>query len=184
MAGGHTFGEDRIKWGLGGEPAASPLSEEHVKKLHWLVDVLVPPENGFPAPSSTTLVEDFFPRYVSRDVDDLSTSRSPVRFPGISRAGLARLLDAVSVDALSQSGQEAEALVRGVAEDFPEEFAGLLALTYYGYYSRPQVVEHLRRALPGGKYYQLSPQPYGYAEIMEDWPSDMLPPPERAHYTP
>lgn len=139
--------------------------------LDIIVDELVPPGAGFPAPSDVDVVEQFFTRYIA-------PAGSPtVHFPGAAEAEFKSTLDelAPSFNGLDRPGRVA--LLSRLEIERPEFFGQLRALTYAGYYSRPAVVIAMRANLEAARDYHGPPLPYGYERTTRDW-SGVNPPQE------
>ena len=131
----------------------APLSEETLRRLSRIADVMIPPEQGFP--DAAPLVA----RFVSE------------RAEPAERDTLERLLgtiDQASPDDIRTSLERLE------AED-PLSFSGLRNWVYYGYYTSGSVADALREA---GSDYHGAPQPFGY-RIERDAP---LPQARRGSY--
>jgi hypothetical protein len=84
-----------------------------------------------------------------------------------------------SVDALGKRLLKAEpseraAVLERVSKQDEEFFAQLLGLVYYGYYSRPAVIQAVSDNLEAGRDYHGPPQPLGYLSVTEQWePSEI-----------
>ena len=50
----------------------------------------------------------------------------------------------------------------------------LRALSYYGYYARPEVTLAINRTSDAARDYHGPPQPYGYVGKVEPWPEGAL----------
>ncbi len=116
---------------------AAPLSEEMLRRLGRIAEVMIPPEEGFP--DAAPLVT----RFVSERVD-------PTERDALER--ILGTIDQASPDAVTT------ALNRLQSED-PTRFVVLRNWVYYGYYTSGSVADALREA---GSDYHGAPQPFGY----------------------
>jgi len=145
------------------------FTELQLAILRAASDEIIPPGDGFPAPSEVGVVEDFMPRYIT------PAGEEPTHFPFVAEdryKAAAETLGQEFVDA--GSDRRVEILAR-VERDQPEFFDQLRSLVYYGYYSRPAVTEAIRVNLEAGHDYRGAPQPYGYVGTIEDWDLTALP---------
>ncbi len=151
---------------LGGWRPAPPLSAPRAATFDAIADTLIPPEGGFPAPS-TVGVRAFAERYVAPE------GQPATWYPFLTANKLHRRLDAL--DGLAEADEAKRIRVlRGVEAEMPAFFAAVRDLVYQGYYSRPEVVRAINEHLPAGRDYRITPQPYGYAEVIDDWDDDLL----------
>lgn len=151
---------------LGGWRPAPPLSAPRAATFDAVADTLIPPENGFPAPSAVG-VRTFTERYVAPD------GQPATWYPFLTADDLNRHLDAL--DGFPDAApSERIRVLRAVESETPAFFAALRDLVYHGYYSRPEVVRAINERLPAGRDYRITPQPYGYAEVIEDWDDALL----------
>jgi Gluconate 2-dehydrogenase subunit 3 len=148
---------------LGGNARPISLTGTQRDVLNALIDRIVPGGDGFPAPSAVGVVEEFFVRYV--DADEVTVPH----FPYAREASFKAKLDAVGDSVLSADDPGRVEILSRLEREDPEFFGQLRALTYAGYYSRPEVVRAIRANVNGGGDYRGRPQPYGYAEVTEDW---------------
>lgn len=153
----------------GGNRTPIGFSDHQNAILNTIIDELIPPGDGFPAPSSVHVVETFFTRYIAP-----SGSRT-VHFPGAAEDTFKAALDefAPAIEGLEQDGRVAA--LKELERSHPDFFGQLRALTYAGYYSRPIVVAALRANLPAARDYNGPPLPYGYDRTTADW-SGLNPP--------
>jgi hypothetical protein len=158
--------DENAKWKLDGESEGIELSAEELAALNQIADALIPPGDGFPAPSSVRIAEDFLVRYVT------PADRPTVHYPQLGEAelrdflaelvaGLAKGVDLV--DTLRQTESKRQAL-----------FEKLRGLVYYGYYSRVEVVAAIRSTLEAGRDYRGAPQPCGYLDVTDQWRPSMF----------
>ncbi|MGD9527326.1 MAG: gluconate 2-dehydrogenase subunit 3 family protein [Pseudonocardia sp.] len=153
----------------GGNRVPVTFSKHQTAVLRAIVDELVPPGDGFPAPSEVGVVEDFVPRYVA----PRGSRTKP--FPGAVEDAFTAALDAVDQQILSADRAQRVAVLRKLEESDPEFFGQLRALTYAGYYSRPAVVSVMRVNLRAARDYNGPPLPYGYDRVTPDWDGFTLP---------
>ena len=160
----------------GGNQIPIVFSAHEREALHAIVDEIIPPGRGFPAPSQVGVVEEFFTRYIA------PSGSSITRFPNAVEDEFKAALAGFGKKFL---GKDKVARVTDLARleaEQPEFFGQLRALTYAGYYSRPEVIVALRRTHDAGRDYNGPPLPYGYDESTLDW-GDMIPPKNRSGYT-
>ena len=152
---------------LGGLARPVPFSEEQTAVLNAVADTMVPPGGGFPAPSEVD-VADFVGRYVTPS--GYKNKHYPFAGEDEFKAGLDRL--GAGFVAADTTGRTAAITALEEAED--PLFEQLRSLVYYGYYSRPEVIQAIRREIPAGKDYHGPPLPYGYLEVTEPWDDETL----------
>jgi hypothetical protein len=180
--GGAEIGTDpRVLWAevkarLGGNARPIEFSSEHVAVLNAAADQIIPADNGFPPPSAVDIV-DFVGRYVTPE------SEEPRHYPKIAERDLKRHLDTLGASFAQADRTSQVRALEQLERDEPDFFAQLQGVVYYGYYSRPQVVQAIRDNLPAGRDYHGPPQPYGYLAVIEPWDTSMLPH-GRGRYTP
>ena len=155
---------------LGGAAGAGvTFSDQQVAILKAASDEIIPPGDGFPAPSTVGVVEDFIPRYITpRDEE-------PQHYPFVAEADFKASVDALGQRFLDSHSAKRVEMLRATERDDPSFFLELKSLVYYGYYSRPVVTEAIRHNLEAGRDYRGAPQPYGYAQCIEDWDMSKLP---------
>lgn len=153
----------------GGNRNPVVLTERQRNTLRAIVDEIIPPGEGFPAPSEVGVVDDFIPRYVT------PRGARTAPFPAAREEEFCSGLDAVSAELQAADRDARIAVLCRLEADEPEFFGQLRALTYAGYYSRPAVVEVLRSTLDAARDYHGPPLPYGYDATTRDW-DDLVPP--------
>lgn len=153
----------------GGNRVPIVLTGVQVTVLNTVVDELVPPGEGFPAPSEVHVVEQFFTRYIA------PRGARTAPFPGATEDAFTAALDAFAPQIHGKEHDERVAALARLENEDPDFFGQLRALTYAGYYSRPAVVLALRANLPAARDYNGPPLPYGYDRTTSDW-SGMTPP--------
>jgi hypothetical protein len=153
---------------FGGNRIPIDFSAEQVAALEAAADELIPPGDGFPAPSEVGIVE-----YIARFVTP--RDRDSTQFPDVPedafKADLDRLLGPAFVDA---DGAGRVAALQQIEADEAVFFGQLRNLVYYGYYSRREVVRAINRTLAAGRDYQATPQPRGYWDVIEPWDESLL----------
>lgn len=152
---------------LGGlaRPVTFTPAEEAV--INAVADVLIPPGEGFPAPSEVGIV-DFVGRYLTPT--GANTPYYPFAAEVEFKAGLAALGDGFLV-------ADPQTRIRRVAEferDNEAFFGQLRSLVYYGYYAAAEVTLAIRRHIPAGRDYHGPPLPYGYLHCIESWDEETL----------
>jgi hypothetical protein len=155
---------------LGGSTdGAVRLTGQQVAILNAASDQIIPPGDGFPAPSSVGVVEEFMPRYIT------PRGQEPQHYPLVAEEQFTAAVDALGRRFLDAGSDQRVEMLQRVERDDPTFFTQLRTLVYYGYYSRPAVTEAIRANLEAGRDYHGAPQPYGYAASMEDWDLTALP---------
>jgi hypothetical protein len=158
---------DPLKPRMGGNARRIVFTAAETAVLERAADHLIPPGAGFPAPSEVGVLE-FIAAYVTPSGQEVT--HFPFAGEDAFRAGVAALGEGfVAADEADQI----QAL-KQVEADSPDFFGMLLNLVYYGYYSRPEVAKAIRQTLEAGRDYQAAPQPYGYREVIEDWPDELI----------
>ncbi|TDD30006.1 gluconate 2-dehydrogenase subunit 3 family protein [Kribbella turkmenica] len=153
---------------LGGNPVPVVFTDRQIAALGAIADELIPAGDGFPAPSSVGVVEEFFTRYVTPA--DIVVNR----FPYARETEFKAAVDALADDFLAANSAGRVNQLANLERDEPDFFGQLRALTYGGYYSRPAVLVALR-SLPAGRDYHGAPLPRGYDQTTADW-DDLIPP--------
>jgi hypothetical protein len=153
----------------GASDGAVVLTERQRAILRAASDEIIPPGEGFPAPSAVGVIEDFMPRYIT------PRGEEPGHFPFVAEETFTAAVDALGQRFLDAGPDERVETLRAVERDNPTFFAQLRDLVYYGYYSRAAVTEAIRAHLEAGRDYHGAPQPYGYAGVIEDWDQSRLP---------
>ncbi|WP_320670089.1 gluconate 2-dehydrogenase subunit 3 family protein [Patulibacter defluvii] len=121
--------------------------------LVGLADEMIPGRNGWPRPSETG-IELFFQRVLGAAPDAAR-----------ARVALDALADHAGVAMAEADGAQRVAALTALEQQQPRLFRALLEFVYFGYYSRPSVVEALNEVL--GTDYISPPQPRGY-ELSRD----------------
>lgn len=167
----------QTRWRLGGSSPPIEFSMEETATMAAMADAIIPPGKGFPAPSKVRVAEDFVPRYVARD------DAKVVYFPFVRESEIKGALRDVSQKV--EGGATVGDILAAYESETPELFQKLRNLVYFGYYSRPPVVGAIQQNLEAGKDYRVSPQPYGYLDVIEEWEPDLDPgQTSRGSYTP
>ncbi len=152
---------------LGGLEQPVGFDERQTAVLNAVADTMIPPGEGFPAPSEVDMV-DFVGRYVTPS--GFKNKHYPFAGEDEFKAGLDRLgQDFVDADTAGRT-EAISALEK--AED--PLFEQLRSLVYYGYYSMPAVTLAIRKQIPAGRDYHGPPLPYGYLRGLEPWNSETL----------
>ena len=147
---------------LGGHAIPLKFSDTQAAVINAVADTLVPPGNGFPAPSEVDVVG-FFGRYLA------PSGTKAVHYPFAEEDAFKAKLDELG-EAFVNADEAARTDAIGRLEREDEEFFGQLrSLTYYGYYSMTEVTLAIRKNIPAGKDYHGPPQPYGYLDTTEPW---------------
>lgn len=152
---------------MGGFDPPISFTPEQQNVLNLVADEFIPPGDGFPAPSAVGIVN-FIARYIAPD-----------RTPAIHYPFAEERTFKANVDALGKRLLKAEASGRGpILERLSKQeepfFAQVLGLVYYGYYSRPAVIQAISDNLEAGRDYHGPPQPLGYLSVTEQWePSEI-----------
>jgi hypothetical protein len=151
------------------------LTDDERRVLGDALDALLPPEDSFPLPSETGLIEDFILRRVPERSEDV------VPYPRITAAGLR----AIVADLAARSDGDMTAALEALQQERPDDFAVLWRLAVFGYYSRPETIAAIQRDLTPG--YHGAPLPLGYNHLITPWdPTDPLQFPQnpRGSYVP
>ena len=150
---------------LGGLETPVEFSEQQTAILNAAADEIIPPGEGFPAPSEVNVV-DFIGRYTT------PSGEEAIHYPFVEEDDFKAAIDGLGEEFLSaDSAQRVETLKRVEKED-ETFFTQLRNLVYYGYYSRPAVTLAIQKNLPAGRDYHGPPQPYGYIRTIEKWDAD------------
>lgn len=154
---------------LGPTKSRVTFDEPTAAILAAFADTLIPPGEGFPAPSEARIVEDFMERYVA-------SGDEPVLYaPGVTLADVAALAAALGDGFATAAEDERVAAVSALESGEAELFARLQSLVYAGYYSRPRVRAAIAANLEAGRDFRGAPQPYGYDDVIEQWDESRLP---------
>lgn len=152
---------------LGGWLPPIRLTERQGAVLNAVADELIPGGAGFPPPSEVDVLS-FITRYVTPAGQDAKW------FPFLGEDDFKARLDRLGDGFLQATAAERVTVLTGLEQDQPEFFLHLHDVVYYAYYSRPAVVHTMNRTLRAGRDYRLSPQPYGYTDVMDDWDDELL----------
>jgi hypothetical protein len=158
--------EERAR--LGGYQPPVEFSELQTAVLNAVADTIIPPGGNFPAPSEVEVVE-FMGRYVT------PADREVKYFPLAAEETFKSDVESLGQEFLDAPADERTERLQALEDGEGSQvdfFDQLRALTYYGYYRSPVVVEAIRQNLPAGADYNGPPQPYGYAGSVEPWPEE------------
>jgi hypothetical protein len=153
---------------FGGNRRPIEFTPEQVAILNAAADELIPPGDGFPAPSEVAIV-DFIARYVTPR--NHKASHFPNAREDEFKASVNGLLGAAFTAA---DGPGRVETLRRIESAEPVFFEQLRNLVYYGYYSRREVTAAINRTLPAGRDYRGAPQPQGYWDVIEPWDESLL----------
>lgn len=135
--------------------------------LSAVADCLIPPGDGFPAPS-TVDVAGFVARFVAPVGQDATW------YPFLTLGETVRWLEELGSDFLEADPDKQARLLQAREAEDSEFFGRVRDTVYVGYYSRPEVVLSINRTLPAGRDYRATPQPFGYSDTIVDWDEDLL----------
>ena len=152
---------------LGGWLPPIRLTGRQGAVLNAVADEFIPGGDGFPQPSEVDVLS-FITRYVTPAGQDAKW------FPFLGENDFKARLEKLGDSFLQATSAERVAILSGLEWDEPEFFGHLRDVVYYAYYSRPAVVHTMNRLLRAGRDYRLSPQPYGYTDVMDDWDDELL----------
>lgn len=152
---------------LGGHEKPLRFTEAQRRMLEAMADTLLPGDGNFPDPSETDLLH-YMARYVAREGEEAAY------FPFVAEADVNELVDRLGEQFASQGQDERAAALRRFAEESHVVFAKLQALTYYGYYSLPEVARAIRNSGDAAIDYHGAPLPYGYPGTMGSWDEAVL----------
>lgn len=158
--GGGYFETSRPR--LGGLERPVTFTDEQNAVLQAVADTMIPPAEGWPAPSEVDIVT-FVGRYVTPS--GYSNKHFPFATEDEFKAGLGRL----GWTFVSAGEQDRTAAIAALESAVDPLFEQLRSLVYYGYYSRPEVTLAIRKNLLAGGDYHGPPLPYGYLETTEPW---------------
>lgn len=144
------------------------FDEETAGVLAALADTLIPGEGAFPAPSAVRVVEDFMTRYVAADETEV------IYLPAVMLGDVVATVDRLGPGFAAAGEEDRVAAVSALESEEAELFAKFRALVYAGYYSRPEVRTAIAGTLKAGRDFRGTPQPYGYADVIEDWDESLL----------
>lgn len=151
---------------IGGWLPALVFTPAQTATLHAIVDQLIPPGDGFPAPSQVNVIH-FFGKYIAPE------GHEPKWFPFFGETEFRAWLDALEGFAQLPPREQIRTL-ETLEQTDGLFFARVRDLTYYAYYSRPPVINAINENLKAGKDLRNSPQPYGYSDTMDDWDEELL----------
>lgn len=152
---------------LGGWSPRHRFSDQQRRCLERVADTLVPPGDGFPAPSEVGIVV-FAERYVT-------PGDQPARwYPYLVGDQLGAWLDGLADRLTDDSDAECARILHEVEDADADWFGKVMHLVYQGYYSRPEVIRAINTQLPAGRDYRQTPQPFGYSETIDDWDDDLI----------
>jgi hypothetical protein len=152
---------------LGGWLPSVALSLQQIAVLNAFADELIPPGDGFPAPSEVNVIE-FIARYVA------PAGQEAKWFPYFGEDSFKARVEAFPAGFTHDRSEAKIAILQTIEREQPEFFTRLRDLIYLAYYSRPEVVRAINRNLEAGKDYRATPQPYGYSDNMLDWDTTLL----------
>jgi hypothetical protein len=151
----------------GGVPGAVVFSDSEVAVIEAAADQIVPGGDGFPTPSEIGIVA-FIAKYVT------PVGEPAVHYPCAAEAEFKAALGGLGAAFVSSDGAAQVARLEQVERDEPAFFAQLKELVYYGYYASHEVTSAINRTLEAGRDYRSPAQPYGYADVIEEWPQELL----------
>ena len=147
---------------LGGLEQPVEFSEKQVEILNAAADEIIPPGDGFPAPSGVNVV-DFVGRYTT------PSGEEAIHYPFVEEDAFKEAVDALGDEFLSADSAGRVEILKKVESEEETFFTQLRNLVYYGYYSRPEVTLAIQKNVPAGRDYHGPPQPYGYIRTIEKW---------------
>lgn len=159
---------ERLKPRLGGLAEPVRFSDKQIAILNAAADQIIPPGGGFPAPSSVGVVE-FMGRYIT------PSGQEPQYFPFAAEDAFKAAVDKLGDEFLSANPAEQVEILKRTEQESPAFFEQLRNLVYYGYYSRPQVIQAINQNLEAARDYRGPPQPYGYLHAVEKWDESTFP---------
>jgi hypothetical protein len=152
---------------MGGFDPPITFTDRQREILNAAADELIPPGDGFPAPSAVGIVG-FIARYVAPD------GTAAVHYPFAEERTFKAKVDALEAALLGAGSSERVAALTQLSEQDEDFFAQLRGIVYYGYYSRPTVIQAVSDNLEAGRDYHGPPQPLGYLSVTEQWdPSEI-----------
>jgi hypothetical protein len=158
---------ERDKPPLGGWEKQIEFDTATADSLNVLADTLIPPGDGYPAPSAVDIVG-FFRRYVTPG------AQVPKWYPFLSEQHITSVIGWLG-DGFTTSDDAARvAAVSRLEREHVEAFSRIRDLVYHAYYSRPAVIAAINAQSAAGGDYRISPQPYGYADTIDDWDEELL----------
>jgi hypothetical protein len=152
---------------LGGSLTPIEFSAAQKAVIEAVADTMIPPGDGFPAPSAVGIV-DFIGRYVAPA--GAEAKYYPFAGEAAFKAGLDRLGDGFA----SANENERVKTLRQLESDDEAYFSQLRSLVYYGYYAATEVTLAIQKQIPAGRDYHGPPLPYGYINCIDDWDEEAL----------
>lgn len=152
---------------LGGLKTPLEFTEKQTDILNAVADELIPPGEGFPAPSEVDVVG-FIARYVT------PSGYEAKHYPFAAEDNFKADVDSLGDDFLSADSNGSVEALKKVEKDNEEFFEQLRSLVYYGYYSRTEVTMAIRANIPAGRDYHGPPLPEGYIRCIEPWDDEIL----------
>jgi hypothetical protein len=147
---------------MGGFDPPIVFTDQQRDVLNAAADEIIPPGAGFPAPSTVGIVG-FIARYVAPD------GTAAVHYPFAEERPFKAGVDALGKRLLKAEPSGRAATLERVSQQDGAFFSQLLGLVYYGYYSRPAVIQAVSDNLEAGRDYHGPPQPLGYLSVTEQW---------------
>jgi hypothetical protein len=147
---------------MGGFDPPIAFTDQQRAALNAAADELIPPGAGFPAPSTVDVVG-FIARYVAPE------GTPAAHYPFAEERPFKASVDALGKGLLKTEPSGRAAVLERVSQQEEEFFSQLLGLVYYGYYSRPSVIQAVSDNLEAGRDYHGPPQPLGYLSVTEQW---------------
>lgn len=152
---------------MGGFDPPITFSDQQRDMLNVAADTIIPSGGGFPAPSSVGIVG-FIARYIAPD------GTPAIHYPFAEESAFKASLDALGRKLLKAAPEDRGAVLERTSKQDETFFTQLLGLVYYGYYSRPAVIQAVSDNLEAGRDYHGPPQPLGYLSVTEQWePSEI-----------
>ncbi len=152
---------------IGGLKNPIEFSEKQIEILNAAADEIVPPGEGFPAPSEVD-VADFIARYV------IPSGHEAKHYPFAAEDDFKAAVDSLGDDFLSADSAGRVEALKKVEKENEEFFEQLRSLVYYGYYSMFEVTLAIRKNIPAGRDYHGPPLPEGYIRCIEPWDEEVL----------
>lgn len=155
-------------WGAPERPRLSGLlhpvrfTDTQAAVINAVADTLIPPGNGFPAPSEVDIV-DFFGRYLA------PSGTRAVHYPFAAEDEFKASLDGLGQAFVDSDEAGRTERISTLQTEDATFFGQLRSLTYYGYYATTEATLAIRKNIPAGKDYHGPPQPYGYLDTVEPW---------------
>ena len=152
---------------LGGLATPVAFTASEAKVIEAIADTLIPPGDGFPAPSAVGIT-DFFGRYTT------PTGFRAKHYPYLEEDDLKRALAGLGGEFVAGDVDARTSQLQRLEKEQEELFGQLRSLVYYGYYSAGEVTAAIQREIPAGRDYHGAPLPYGYLHCIEDWDDEAL----------